>query len=397
MKPETKIVHTAYPQPDAYGALAMPVYHTLAYEFNNATEMADAFCGRTDAPDYSRVTNPTVIHFERIIRGLTGARDVVALTSGMAAISNAIMSVATAGKTNVTSRHLFGNTYLLLTQTLKRFGVNTVLCDLTNPDEVEQVIKANPDTCCVFLEILTNPQLEVADVRALAQIAHSHGVALMADTTMIPFTHFSAKALGVDVEVVSSTKYVSGGATSLGGLVIDYGTLPDFDKVMRKDLLMNLGAYMSPHAAYMQTLGLETLHTRYATQEANALQVAKLLNAMSGVKVTYPGLDSNPYHTLCMDQYCGHSGAMISFELGSERECFAFINALKVVKRATNLFDNRTLAIHPASTIFGPLTPQQRHEMDISDKLIRLSVGLEAPTDIFADLQQAILYAQQSN
>jgi O-acetylhomoserine (thiol)-lyase len=395
MKPQTQIIHTAYPQPDAYGALAMPVYHTLAYEFDNATEMADAFCGRTDAPDYSRVTNPTVIHFERIIRNLTGARDVVALTSGMAAISNAIMSVAAAGKTVITSRHLFGNTYLLLTQTLHRFGVNTVLCDLTNPAEVEAALKANPNTCCVFLEILTNPQLEVADVRALAELAHAHGAAVMADTTMIPFTHFSAKALGIDVEVVSSTKYISGGATSLGGLVIDYGTLPDFRRVMRKDLLMNLGAYMSPHAAYMQTLGLETLHTRFATQESNAQQVAEQLSAIPGVKVTYPGLKDNPYHKLCTEQYCGHSGAMISFELGSQDECFKFINALKVVKRATNLFDNRTLAIHPASTIFGPLTQQQRDEMDISDKLIRLSVGLESPADIMEDLQQAILEAQK--
>ena len=194
----------------------------------------------------------------------------------------------------------------------------------------------------------------------------------------------------MDVEVLSSTKYISGGATSLGGLVIDYGTLPGFDTTLRKDLLMNLGAYLNPHAAYMQTLGLETLDARYTAQERNAMEVAGALAGMPEIEVCYPGLPDNPWHELCKRQFGGRFGAMITITLPSEDSCKRFINALGLVKRATNLFDNRTLAIHPASTIFGTLTPEERRSMDVSERLIRLSIGLEAPADIIADLRQAI-------
>lgn len=374
--------------PDAYGALSMPVYHCAAYEFPDADTMIDSFTGRSTDPDYSRVTNPTVIHFENIVKALAGARDVVAFNSGMAAISAVAMALTGAGKKIVTSRHLFGNTYLLFTRTLARFGVVTELVDLTDSDAVRAAVDDN--TAMVYLETVTNPQMEVADLAMLAEVAHAHGAALVADTTMIPFVYADVKALGVDVEVLSSTKYISGGATSLGGLVIDYGTLPGFDTTLRKDLLMNLGAYLNPHAAYMQTLGLETLDARYTAQERNAMEVAGALAGMPEIEVCYPGLPDNPWHELCKRQFGGRFGAMITITLPSEDSCKRFINALGLVKRATNLFDNRTLAIHPASTIFGTLTPEERRSMDVSERLIRLSIGLEAPADIIADLRQAI-------
>ena len=374
--------------PDAYGALSMPVYHCAAYEFPDADTMIDSFTGRSTDPDYSRVTNPTVIHFENIVKALAGARDVVAFNSGMAAISAVAMALTGAGKKIVTSRHLFGNTYLLFTRTLARFGVVTELVDLTDPEAVRAAVDDN--TAMVYLETVTNPQMEVADLAMLAEVAHAHGAALVADTTMIPFVYADVKALGVDVEVLSSTKYISGGATSLGGLVIDYGTLPGFDNTLRKDLLMNLGAYLNPHAAYMQTLGLETLDARYTAQERNAMEVAGALAGMPEIEVCYPGLPDNPWHELCKRQFGGRFGAMITITLPSEDSCKRFINALGLVKRATNLFDNRTLAIHPASTIFGTLTPGERQSMDVSERLIRLSIGLEAPADIIADLRQAI-------
>ena len=374
--------------PDAYGALSMPVYHCAAYEFPDADTMIDSFTGRSTDPDYSRVTNPTVIHFENIVKALAGARDVVAFNSGMAAISAVAMALTGAGKKIVTSRHLFGNTYLLFTRTLARFGVVTELVDLTDSDAVRAAVDDN--TAMVYLETVTNPQMEVADLAMLAEVAHAHGAALVADTTMIPFVYADVKALGVDVEVLSSTKYISGGATSLGGLVIDYGTLPGFDTTLRKDLLMNLGAYLNPHAAYMQTLGLETLDARYTAQERNAMEVAGALAGMPEIEVCYPGLPDNPWHELCKRQFGGRFGAMITITLPSEDSCKRFINALGLVKRATNMFDNRTLAIHPASTIFGTLTPEERRSMDVSERLIRLSIGLEAPADIIADLRQAI-------
>lgn len=388
MKNQTKAIHSTMPRPDAYGALAMPVYHCCAFEFPDHQAMIESFTGVSDDPDYSRVTNPTVINLEGIIRQLTGAKEVVAFNSGMAAISATIMSIASAGKRIITSRHLFGNTYLLLTSTLKRFGVETVLVDLTDPEEVRDALTDN--TCCIYMETVTNPQMEVADIRKLSELAHSVGAALVADTTMIPFIYVDSKGLGIDVEVFSSTKYLSGGATSLGGIVVDYGYLPDFARILRKDLLMNMGGYMTPHAAYMQTLGLETLDARYAVHESNALRVAQELSRREDVEVCYPGLPDNPFHQLCRAQFGDRYGAMLTLALPSEEACFRFIDNLKLVKRATNLFDNKTLAIHPHSTIFGTIDRPTRKKLDVSDRLIRLSIGLENADDILADINQAL-------
>ena len=389
MKKQTQAIHSRFQTKDAYGSLAMPVYHTAAYEFDNATEMADAFCGKTDAPDYSRVTNPTVTYFENKVKAMCNAHGVIAVSSGMAAISNTLICLTAAGKNIVTSRHLFGNTYSLIAGTMMRFGVKPHLTDLTNLKEVENAI--DNDTACIFMEIITNPQMEVADIAALAEIAHKKGIPLVADTTMIPFTQFDAHSLGVDIEVVSSTKYLSGGATSIGGLVIDYGTTPNFTDRMRKELLMNLGAYMTPHVAYMQNLGLETLDARYRVQADNALRVAQALKNVEQIKrVNYIGLEDNPFYELSRRQFGKTSGAMLTIDLDSQEACFDFINRLQVVRRATNLFDNKTLAIHPASTIFGNFTPRQRQKMDVLDTTIRLSIGLEAAEDIIEDIVRSV-------
>ena len=389
MKKQTQAIHSRFQTKDAYGSLAMPVYHTAAYEFDNATEMADAFCGKTDAPDYSRVTNPTVTYFENKVKAMCNAHGVIAVSSGMAAISNTLICLTAAGKDIVTSRHLFGNTYSLIAGTMMRFGVKPHLTDLTNLKEVENAI--DNDTACIFMEIITNPQMEVADIAALAEIAHKKGIPLVADTTMIPFTQFDAHSLGVDIEVVSSTKYLSGGATSIGGLVIDYGTTPNFTDRMRKELLMNLGAYMTPHVAYMQNLGLETLDARYKVQADNALRVAQALKDVKQIKrVNYIGLEDNPFYELSRRQFGKTSGAMLTIDLDSQEACFDFINRLQVVRRATNLFDNKTLAIHPASTIFGNFTPRQRQKMDVLDTTIRLSIGLEAAEDIIEDIVRSV-------
>ena len=389
MKKQTQAIHLPYKRRDAYDALSMPIYNAVAYEFDNAEVMADAFCGRIDAPDYSRVENPTVTNFELRVKALTGAENVIALNSGMAAISNTLFAIVEQGKNVITSRHLFGNTFSLLTSTLSRFGVETKLCDLTNVDAVEKLVDGN--TCCLFLEVMTNPQLEVVDVRALTEMAHRHGIPVIADTTIIPFTQFSAKDLGVDVEVISSTKYISGGATSLGGLIIDYGRFPFIGNRLSNEMLFNLGSYMTPQVAYMQTLGLETLDARYRVQAANALALAKRLSTLKPIcNVNYVGLEDNPYHQLSLSQYGETAGAMITIDLESQEACFKLLNNLKLIHRATNLFDNRTLAIHPASTIFGLFSAEERAAMDILDTTIRLSVGLEDVDDLFNDIKQAL-------
>lgn len=402
---EAQLLHTPFDKGDAYHSLSMPVYNTAAYEFDTAEAMEEAFCGRTADHAYSRITNPTVQYFEKRIRTITGALSVTALNSGMAAVSNVFITLARSGANIVTSPHLFGNTYSFFKSTLAAFGVEVRFCDLTNPDEVRERVDEN--TCAVFLEVITNPQLEVADLKALAGIAHQVGAPLVADTTVIPFHTFHAREFGIDIEVVSSTKYISGGATSLGGLILDYGTLDwsrskklgpvaaqfgnsAFTAKLRKEIHRNLGAYMTPQVAYMQSLGLETMEVRYARQASTCLELAERLQNFPQIEaVNYTGLASNPFYRLSTEQFGSHPGAMLTFDLASREACFRFMNRLQLIRRATNLFDNKTLAIHPASTIYGTFTEEQRQSMDISQKTIRLSVGLENIEDLLADMGRA--------
>ena len=388
-KKQTIAIHTPYVRPDVYGALAVPVYNNVSFEFSDAQEMSDAFCNRISAPDYARMENPTVTNFEQRVKALTGAAHVTAFNSGMAAISNALLAVSAQGRTIVSSRHLFGNTLALISNTLLRFGVKPRLRDLTDLEAVETAI--DEKTCCVFLEIVTNPQQEVADLKAIADIAHRKGVPVIADSTVIPFTETSLKDLGIDIEVVSSTKYISGGGTSLGGLIIDYGTFPVFNQRVKYELLVNLGAYMTPQVAYQQTLGLETLDVRYQRQAANALWLAKELKNVELIRtVNYIGLPDNPYYALAQQQFGHTAGAMLTIDLDSKEKCFLFLNRLKLIHRATNLFDNRTLAIHPASTIFGLFPERQLEQMDVRQTTIRFSIGLEDPHDLLLDIRQAL-------
>lgn len=403
---EAQLLHTPFDKEDAYHSLSMPVYHTAAYEFDTAEAMEEAFCGRTADHAYSRITNPTVQYFEKRVQTLTGALSVTALNSGMAAISNVFITLARSGANIVTSPHLFGNTYSFFKSTLAAFGVEVRFCDLTHPEEVRARVDEN--TCAVFLEVITNPQLEVADLKTLAGIAHAAGAPLVADTTVVPFHVFHACEFGVDIEVVSSTKYISGGATGLGGLILDYGAFDwsrsqklrgmaeqfgasAFTAKLRKEVHRNLGAYMTPQVAYMQSLGLETLEVRYARQAGTCLELARRLQSLLQIEsVNYTGLESNSFYTLSTRQFGAYPGAMLTFDLASREACFRFMNCLQLIRRATNLFDNKTLAIHPASTIYGSFTEEQRQGMDISPKTIRLSVGLEDVKDLLADIEQAL-------
>lgn len=401
---EAQLLHTPYEKEDAYHSLSMPVYNTAAYEFDTAEAMEEAFCGRSSDHAYSRITNPTVQYFEKRVQTITDALSVTALNSGMAAVSNVFLTLAQAGSNIVTSAHLFGNTYSFFKSTLAAFGVEVRFCDLTNPEEVRTQIDEN--TCALFLEIITNPQLEVADLKALAAVAHEAGVPLVADTTIVPFHVFRAGDFGVDIEVISSTKYISGGATSLGGLILDYGTFDwsrsaklramseqfgrsAFTAKLRKEIHRNLGAYMTPQAAYMQTLGLETMEIRFSRQASTCLEVARALQTLPQiVSVNYTGLETNPFYALSTAQFGAYPGAMLTFDLASREACFCFMNRLQLIRRATNLFDNKSLAIHPASTIYGSFTEEQRQSMDISQSTIRLSVGLESIDDLLADISR---------
>ena len=410
MKYETKVLSTKYQKPDAYGALAMPVYQTASFEFDNAKAMSDAFCGRSMAPSYSRIANPTTTHLEDRVRGLTGAATVTALNTGMAAISYALTAVSAAGLNIVASKHLFGNSVSLLNDTLRNFGVEPRFADFTNISEVESLI--DDKTCALFFEIITNPQLFVADIKAITEMAHSHGVPVIADTTILPFSEFNAKNLGVDIDVVSSTKYISGGGTGLGGLLIDYGLFDwsqspsavlqqrvkrvgkkmAFSARVKTELVTNLGALMTPQVAYMETLGLDTLDIRYRRQAESTLWLAEQCQQLPEIKrVNYTSLPDNLFYKLSQQQFGKLSGAVFTIDLASKEDCFAFIDNLHVIRRATNLFDRHSLAIHPASTIFGLFSEEQREKMSVPDTTIRLSIGLEDPEDLLEDIKQALI------
>jgi len=409
MQYETKILTTKYQKPDAYGALSMPVYYTAAFEFESAKAMGDAFCGRSLAPSYARIANPTVTYLEERVRQLTEAQSVTALNTGMAAIHYALTAVSAAGLNIVASKHLFGNSVSLLRDTLGAFGVEVRFADFTRPEEVAALIDRK--TCALFFEIITNPQLFVADIRRLAGIAHAAGVPLIADTTIVPFSTFHADRFGVDVEVVSSTKYISGGGTGLGGLLIDYGRFDwslspspvlqarvkrvgkrmAFTARVKTELITNLGALMTPQAAYMETLGLDTLDIRFHRQAETTLWLARQCLELPEIKrVNYTGLEDNPFHELSTSQFGPLPGAVFTIDLASKEAAWAFIDRLQVIRRATNLFDRKSLAIHPASTIFGLFTPEQCAEMSVPDTTVRLSIGLEAREDLLEDIKQSL-------
>ena len=402
----TKLLHTPFPVKDPHGSLNFPIYDNVAFEADSAEELEAAFNGEKSRHIYSRITNPTVAYFESKIQHATDAFAVTALSSGMAAISNLVMALGKAGDNIITTRHLFGNTLSLFEHTLKPYELSARFTDLTDPQKVVEQI--NSRTIAIFFETITNPQLEVADIKALSKIAREHNLVLVADTTLTPPSIFDAGKLGIDIEVLSSTKYISGGGTSVGGLIMDYGTFDwsTFDKarplfeehgssafnvLLRKQIFRNMGACLSPQNAYMQSLGLDTLDLRTERSTSNALVVAQFLESHPAVqKVHYPGLKSSPFHKVALQQFGEKPCSMLTFDLGSKKECYAFMNRLKLVRRSTNLQDNKTLIIHPYSTIFSEYAPDQIKAMGIKDTMIRLSVGIEDIEDLIEDFQQAL-------
>ncbi len=406
LKFATKILHSRFLKVDPHGSLHMPVYDNVAFEFRTAEEIEFAFQGRKPAHMYSRISNPTVEHFEQQVRSVTGAAGVVALSSGMAAISNTILAACRAGDNVVTSKHLFGNTYSLFESTLKSWGLEVRYADLTDPCRAEALVDER--TRLLFFETVTNPQLEVADAALLSELARARGLLLVADTTVTPFYVFESKKFGVDIEVLSSTKYISGGATCVGGLIIDNGTYDwsrnpklatdavkhgphAFINRLRREVFRNLGSCLSAHNAYLLSLGLETMALRVDASCANAQRIAEFLESRPGVRsVHYPGLKSAKGHETARKQFGRRCGALLTFDLGSKAECFRFMNALKVIRRATNLQDNRTLILHPASTIFSEYPAALKEEMGVRETMLRLAVGIEDVEDLIGDLAQAL-------
>ncbi|GHV55889.1 O-acetylhomoserine sulfhydrylase [Bacteroidia bacterium] len=404
--PSSQILNRRFLRPDAHGSISMPIYSGAAFEFDSAEAMEDAFLGKSGKHTYSRISNPTVEAFEDRVKQISGAPHVLAVSSGMAAISNVFMTIAYAGSNIVTSTHLFGNTFSLFVFTLEAFGVEVRFCNLLDPEDVARHIDAK--TCAVFTEIITNPHMEVADLKALSAVAHSRKVPLVVDSTIVPWPSFNAQRFGVDLEIVSSTKYISGGATSIGGLILDHQLFDwsnsprlkalaqkqgkvAFTVKLRGEIARNLGAYMSPHTAYLQNLGLETLELRYKQAAGTCKKLAEFLQTLPAVRqVNYTALPDNPFYRISKEQFGEYAGAMLTFNLEDRAACFAFVNRVQLIRRATNLFDNKSLIIHPLSTIYGTLSDEFKKKVEVPDNMLRLSVGLEDLEDLKKDILQAL-------
>jgi O-acetylhomoserine (thiol)-lyase len=402
----TRMLNAPYIRKDPFNSLHMPVYETVAYEFDTAEDIAAAFQDRKPAHAYSRSTNPSVEYLESKIVAATGARAALALSSGMAAIANAILALVRPGENILTSPNLFGHTYGLFSKTLPGLGIGVRFCNLLDAANLEKNTDAN--TRLVFFETVTNPQLEVVDIGELVRLARKRGILVMADSTLTPFNVFDAKSFGIDVEVMSSTKFISGGATSVGGIIVDTGN-NDWSKLevlsayyekkkemalmarLRKEVFRHLGSCMSPRTAQLQSMGLDILALRVERSFTNCLKLAGHLADHPDVKnVNYPGMPGSPYYELSKKQFNGVPGTVLTFDLSTQEACFAFMNRLQIIRRATNMNDNKSLIIHPWSTIYFEYPESRRLEMGVRDTMLRLSVGIEDIDDLVGDIEQAI-------
>ncbi len=402
----TSSIHTPFPKSDAYNALHMPVYDGVAYEFDSAQDIEDSFTGKQIAHAYSRTSNPTVEHFENKLKAITGAHSVVALSAGMAAISNAFLALVERGGNIVSSNHLFGHTYALLKSTIQQWGIEVRFVDMSDLNAVKEAVDKN--TRALFFETITNPQLEVLDIKELSDFAHSKDIVLVADTTVTPPYVFDSSKFGVDIEVMSTTKFISGGAAAVGGAVVDNGTF-DWKKLpalqsweekfnknafvarIRKEIFRHLGGCMTAHTAHFLNLGLDILALRVDRCVDNCLKLGEFFQNNTKIKgVNYPGLKDSPSYELSKQQFSGKPGAIMTIDLESHEQCYSFLDALQIVRRATNLNDNKSLIIHPWSTIYSEFSDEEKIGMGIRDTMLRLSVGIEDVEDLIADFEQAL-------
>lgn len=402
----TRSLNIPFPKKDPHNALAMPVYESVAFDFATAEDIAANFRGELPAHVYSRTSNPTVEYFETKVKSLTGAHQVLALSSGMAAISATFMAICKQGDNIISGNHLFGHSLALFEQSLSAYGLETRFVDTTKTELVEALIDEN--TRAIYFETVTNPQLEIADISKLAEIANKHNILLIADSTITPPSVFSSKSLGVHVEVMSATKFISGGATAVGGVILDNGLYqwknnPNclafskkfgkdaFIARLRKNYYRNFGMPMTAHTANYMIAGLDILELRVERCYQNCLKLGEYFQQNPKViRVDYPGLKGAEYYDLALKQFGGVPGTVMTFDLESQEECYRFMNRLKIIRRATNLNDNKSLIIHPYSTIYTEFPENERLKMGIRPTMMRLSVGIEGAEDLIDDMEQAL-------
>jgi len=420
MKIETIAIHGGYSPEPTTKAVAVPIYQTTSYSFDDTQHGADLFDLKVEGNIYTRIMNPTSSVLEKRVSEMEGGVGALALSSGMAAITYTIFAIAQQGDNIVSASSLYGGTYNLFAHTLPRLGIEVRFADQHDVDGMESLIDEN--TKAVFAETIGNPAGNVLDISAVANMAHSHGVPLIVDNTVPspylcrPFEH------GADIVIHALTKYMGGHGTSIGGIIVDSGNFPWAQHAERFPLLnepdpsyhgvvyteamgnaafigrvrvvplRNMGSAISPFNSFQILQGIETLAVRMDRHCDNALQVAKYLQDHEQVSwVRYAGLDNHIDKPLADKYMKGRASSILSFGIKGGAEAGAkFIDALNLIVRLVNIGDAKSLACHPATTTHRQLSPEELEKAGVSEDLVRLSIGIEHIDDIMADLQQAL-------
>lgn len=386
----TRAVHSGTRR-SQYGEVSEALFLTQGFVYDTA-EAAEARFIET-GPDeyiYARYGNPTVAMFEERIASLEGTEDAFATASGMAAVNGALVSMLRAGDHVVAARALFGSCLYILENVLTRYGVEVSFVDGTDLDAWRAAVR--PDTKAVFFESVSNPTLEVIDIRAVARIAHAVGALVVVDNVFATPVFSDAASQGADVIVYSATKHIDGQGRVLGGVIL--GTR-EFIRGTVEPYLKHTGGAMSPFTAWVLLKALETVELRCRAQADAAQAIASALEGHESLsRVIFPGLESHPQHALCATQM-ERPGTVIALELtGGQAAAFRFLNALEIFTISNNLGDAKSIITHPATTTHQRLSEEQRVTLGISRGLVRLSVGLEDPDDLITDLHQALAQAR---
>lgn len=383
----TLAIHAGWEGKHGCGALNPPIYQTSTFVFDSVAHAQKVFSGESSEYVYTRGNNPTLRLFEQKMAALEQGEKAVAFASGMAAISSVLLSLLKAGDEVVTSRTVYGSTFHVLTRLLPRYGISARFVDLTEPGILQQTL--TPATKVVYLETPANPSLSLVDIEEVVKIAHRHGAKVVVDNTFATPYFQNPLVLGADVVVHSCTKYIGGHGDALGGVAVSKDA--DYITRLRFDFLCDLGGVLSPFNAWLFVRGLKSLGARMERHARGAQAVSEFLAKHPKVeRVLYPGLPDFPQHDLALKQMKGFGG-MVSFEVkGGYDNAVKVIDSLKLCTIAVSLGDAETLVEHPASMTHREYPKEKLPEFGFTEGLIRLSVGLEEPQDIIADLAQAL-------
>ena len=421
MQNETIAVHGGYNKKEGYGSMAVPIAQTTAYAFRDSEHAANLFALKELGPIYTRLTNPTTDVLEQRFAQLEGGAAAICVASGQSAIFYAIANVAEAGDNILISDKLYGGAVTLLTHTIKRFGITAKVFRSEDASDLEEQI--DDKTKAIFFESLSNPQIAIADVEKIAEIGKRNGVITICDNTVASAALFNPIKWGIDVVVHSTSKYTNGQGTTIGGIIVERDGLAEFFKEnsaryahftepdesyhglvytdvplpnfclrIRLALLRDIGAAQSPHNSWLLLQTIETLALRVDKHPDNTLEVAKFLESHDKVKsVNYPGLESNPGYAKAQKYFKdGKASGLISFEVESYDEAKKVIDSAKLFSVVVNIGDSKSLITHPASTTHSQMNAQELAEAGINPTTVRLSIGLENPIDLIADLNEAL-------